>query len=134
VWAVFIGRALLVSTDVSQPIQKIIGIGWITSADTNNVPGIRGVPPPTRNPNHGEICFCAVRLSNLGAASLGAASLDAAPSSSPTPSLTPPSASTPAAASPSSSPTPGGSVTSFPSYCAKCFPMHEICLPPGLCR
>jgi hypothetical protein len=36
VWAVFIGRALLVSADVSQPIQKIIGIGYITSADTIN--------------------------------------------------------------------------------------------------
>jgi hypothetical protein len=37
VWAVFIGRALLVSADVSQPIQKVIGIGCITSADTINV-------------------------------------------------------------------------------------------------
>jgi hypothetical protein len=46
VWAVFIGRALLVSADVSQPIQKIIGISCITSVDTNNVPGIRRVPPP----------------------------------------------------------------------------------------
>jgi hypothetical protein len=36
VWEVFIGRALLVSADVSQPIQKIIGIGCITSADTIN--------------------------------------------------------------------------------------------------
>jgi hypothetical protein len=53
---------ILVSVDVSQPIQKIIGIGWLTSADTinhifcigytmsadiNNVPDIRGVTPPT---------------------------------------------------------------------------------------
>jgi hypothetical protein len=37
VWAVFIGPALLVSADVSQPIQKVIGIGCITSADTINV-------------------------------------------------------------------------------------------------
>jgi hypothetical protein len=36
VWAVFIGQALLVSADVSQPIQKIIGISCITSADTIN--------------------------------------------------------------------------------------------------
>jgi hypothetical protein len=36
VWAVFIGQALLVSADVSQPIQKIIDIGCITSADTIN--------------------------------------------------------------------------------------------------
>jgi hypothetical protein len=36
VWAVFIGRALLVSTDVSQLIQKIIGIDCIMSADTIN--------------------------------------------------------------------------------------------------
>jgi hypothetical protein len=51
--------SILVSADVSQPIQKIIGIGWIMSADTinhifcigctmsadtNNVSGIRGVP------------------------------------------------------------------------------------------
>jgi hypothetical protein len=86
----------LVSAGVIQPIQKIIGIGWltladtineifgigwITSADTNNVPGIRGVPPPTRNPNHGEIFFCAIRLPNVGAASLDdAASLGAAAS------------------------------------------------------
>jgi hypothetical protein len=51
----------------------------MTSADTNNIPGIRGVPLPTRNPNRGEIWFCAVRLPNLDAASLDAAatSLDA---------------------------------------------------------
>jgi hypothetical protein len=36
VWAVFIGRALLVLADVTQPIQKIIGISCITSADTIN--------------------------------------------------------------------------------------------------
>jgi hypothetical protein len=77
VWAIFIGRALLVLADVSQPIQKIIGIGCITSADTNNVSGIRGVPPPTRNPNRGEIWFCAVRLPNLSAASLDATPLPA---------------------------------------------------------
>jgi hypothetical protein len=54
--------SILVSADVSQPIQKIIGIGYlmsvdiinhifgigcIISADNNNVSGIRGVTPPT---------------------------------------------------------------------------------------
>jgi hypothetical protein len=73
--AVFIGCALLVSADVSQPIQKIIGNGWLTSpytinhifgigytisTDTNNVPGIRGVTLPMQNPNRCEIWFCAV--------------------------------------------------------------------------
>jgi hypothetical protein len=63
---------------IGQPIQKIISIGCITSVDTNNVPGIRGVPPLTRNPNHGEIWFCVVRLPNLDVTSLdAAASLDA---------------------------------------------------------
>jgi hypothetical protein len=53
---------ILVSADVSQPIQEIIGIGYLMStdninhifgigctmlADTNNVSGIRGVTPPT---------------------------------------------------------------------------------------
>jgi hypothetical protein len=52
----------LVSTDTSQSIQKIINISWLTSvdtinhifgigytmsADTNTIPGIRGVTPPT---------------------------------------------------------------------------------------
>jgi hypothetical protein len=96
VWVVFIGRALLVSAGVSQPIQKIIGIScitsadtineifgirWITLVDTNNVPGIRGVPPPTRNPNRSEIWFCVVRLPTLDAAcslATAAASLHAA--------------------------------------------------------
>jgi hypothetical protein len=54
--------SILVSADVSQPIQKIIGIGYLMSAttinhifcigctmsaDTNNVLGIRGVTPLT---------------------------------------------------------------------------------------
>jgi hypothetical protein len=91
---------LLVSADITQPIQNIFGIGWIKSADTINliigisshnsadtkiVQGIRGVTPPTRNPNRGEIWFCAVRLPNLDTTSLDtaaylgttAASLDA---------------------------------------------------------
>jgi hypothetical protein len=111
----------LVSTDVCKAIQKIIGIGWLTladtinnifgigytmSADTNNVPGIRGATPPTRNPNHGEILFCAVKqpnfptlyatasldtaatsLSAINTTSLGAsaASLNATPSPTPSP-------------------------------------------------
>jgi hypothetical protein len=77
---IFIGCALLVSADVSQLIQRIIGIGWLTSADTinhifgisytvsvdtNNVQGIRGVTPPMRNANRGEIWFCAVSLPNI---------------------------------------------------------------------
>jgi hypothetical protein len=109
----------LVSTDVSQSIQKIIGIGWLTSADTinhifgigctisadtNNISGKRGVTLPARNPNRGDFFYCAVRLpkflalcatASLDTTSLGAsiASLDATPS--PSPSSTPPSASTP---------------------------------------
>jgi hypothetical protein len=96
----------LVSAEVSQSIQKIIDIDWLTSADTinhifgigytmsadtNNVSGIRGVTPPTQNPNRGEIWFCGVRLPNFPAlyvvASLGAsvASLDNALSLSPSP-------------------------------------------------
>jgi hypothetical protein len=39
--------SILVSADVSQPIQKIIGIDCTMVADTNNVSGIRGVTPPT---------------------------------------------------------------------------------------
>jgi hypothetical protein len=141
-----------VSADISQPIKKIIGIGCLTladtinhifgigytmSADTNNVSGIRGVTPLTRNPNHSEICFCTVRMPNFpalyAAASLDAdvASLYAAPSTSP-PSVPPPPPSTPhhrcrrhqpyflvalpsastlPAMSPSSSPTPSPSLT-----------------------
>jgi hypothetical protein len=68
--------SILISADVSQPIQKIIGIDYLMSADTigigctmsvdtNNVSGIRGVTPPTRNSNHGEILVCAVRLSKF---------------------------------------------------------------------
>jgi hypothetical protein len=49
--------SIFVSADVSQPIQKIVGIGYLMSADTNNVLGIRGVTPPTRNPNHGKFWF-----------------------------------------------------------------------------
>jgi hypothetical protein len=64
VWAVFIGWALLVSADVSQSIQKIIGIsyimstniknhifgiGWIMSADTNNT-GYKGSNPTDAKP------------------------------------------------------------------------------------
>jgi hypothetical protein len=79
-------------------INHIFGIGCIMSANTNNVPGIRGVTSPMRNPNHGKIWFCAIRLPNfltlytatyLGAV-VAAASLDVvpSPSPSPTPSLT----------------------------------------------
>jgi hypothetical protein len=54
--------SILISADVSQPIQKIVGIGYLMSADTinhifdigytmladtNNVSGIRGVTPST---------------------------------------------------------------------------------------
>jgi hypothetical protein len=105
--------SILVSAEVSQSIQKIIDIDWLTSADTinhifgigytmsadtNSVSGIRGVTPPTQNPNRGEIWFCGVRLPNFpalyavasldaDAASLGAsvASLDNALSLSPSP-------------------------------------------------
>jgi hypothetical protein len=89
--------SILVSADVSQPIQKIIGIsyfmsadtinhifgiGCTMSADTNNVSGIIGVTPLTRNPNHGEILVCAVRLPKFPALCV-AASLDTAPSTLP---------------------------------------------------
>jgi hypothetical protein len=40
--------SILVSTDVSQPIQKIIGIGYLMSADTNNVSGIGEYPIDTK--------------------------------------------------------------------------------------
>jgi hypothetical protein len=33
----YIDSSLLVAADVSQPIQKMIGIGWLWSADTNNI-------------------------------------------------------------------------------------------------
>jgi hypothetical protein len=54
--------SILISADVSQPIQKIVGIGYLMSADTinhifdigytmladtNNVSGISGVTPST---------------------------------------------------------------------------------------
>jgi hypothetical protein len=106
--AVFIGCALLVLADVSQVIQMIISIDYLTSADTinlifsisytmsadtNNVLGIRGVTLPTRNPNRGEIWFCAIRLSNFptlyAAASLYAMPLTPPPSVPLLPPLTP---------------------------------------------
>jgi hypothetical protein len=97
--------SILVSVDVSQLIQKIIGIGWITSTDTinhifvigctmsvdpNSVSGIKGVTQRCETLIAMNF-FCAVRLPNfpvlyvvasLDAASLGAsvASLDATPS------------------------------------------------------
>jgi hypothetical protein len=95
--AVFIGCALLVLADVSQAIQMIIGINWLTSddtinlifsidytmsADTNNVLGIRGVTLPTGNPNRGEIWFYAIRLPNFPTL-YAAASLYAMPSTPP---------------------------------------------------
>jgi hypothetical protein len=52
------------------------------SADTNNISGIRGVTPPTRNPNHGEILVCAIRLPKFPVLCT-AASLDATPSTLP---------------------------------------------------
>jgi hypothetical protein len=123
---------ILVTTDVSQPIQKIIGISWLTSADTinhiigigctmsadtNNVSGIRGVTPLTQNPNHGEFFCCAIRLpkfptlcaaASLNTAYLDATSLGASVTSldatpSPSPSSNPPSASMPHRRQPSRS-------------------------------
>jgi hypothetical protein len=70
-------RSILVSADVSQPIQKIIDIGYLMltdtinhifgigctmSVDTDNVSGIRDVTPTMQNPNRDEILVCAVRL------------------------------------------------------------------------
>jgi hypothetical protein len=37
VWEIFIGGGLLVSANITQPIRNIIDIGWIKSADTNNI-------------------------------------------------------------------------------------------------
>jgi hypothetical protein len=37
VWVTYIDCSLLVAADVSQPIQKMFGIGWLRSADTNNL-------------------------------------------------------------------------------------------------
>jgi hypothetical protein len=74
--------SILVSADISQLVQKIIGISYLISADTNNVLGIRGVTPPTQNPNHSEILVCAIRLPMFPAL-CATASLDATP-------LTPP--------------------------------------------
>jgi hypothetical protein len=108
----------LVSADISQPIQKIIGISWLTladtinhifgigcsmSADTNSVSSIRGVLH-RRETLIAVNFFCAVKLPNFSAlyatASLDATSLGASIASldatlSPSPSSTPPSASTP---------------------------------------
>jgi hypothetical protein len=36
-WVTYIDYSLLVAADVSQPIQKMIHIGWLRSADTNNL-------------------------------------------------------------------------------------------------
>jgi hypothetical protein len=73
-------RRILVSADVSQPIQKIIGIGYLMSTDTNNlifgigcampantnnISEIRGVTHRRETLTHGEILVCAVRLSNF---------------------------------------------------------------------
>jgi hypothetical protein len=94
VWAVFIGWGLLVSADVTQPIQNIFGIGWIKSVDTinliigigwhnsidtKNVLGIRGVTRRRKTLIAESLRFCAIRLPHLGAASLDPASLDATP-------------------------------------------------------
>jgi hypothetical protein len=99
--------SILVSADVSHPIQKIIGISYLMlvntinhifgidctmSADTNNVSDIRGVTPLMRNPNRCEILVCAVRLPKFPAL-CAATSLDAAPSTPP-PSVPLPSPST----------------------------------------
>jgi hypothetical protein len=80
---------ILVSTDVSQPIQKINGIGYLMSVDTINHIfdigcTISGCPsfPPMQNPNHGKILVCAVRLPMFPALCT-ATSLDAAPSMPP---------------------------------------------------
>jgi hypothetical protein len=100
--------SILVSLDVSQPIQKIIGIGYhmsadtikhifliscTMSADTNNVSGIRGVIHQRKTLTRGEILVCAVRLLDFPA-HYAAASLYAAPSTPP-PMVLPPPPSTP---------------------------------------
>jgi hypothetical protein len=107
--------SILVSSDVSQPIQKIIGISYLMSAntrnhiidisctmstDTNNVSGIKGVTPPTQNPNFG-LRHQAAQVSRPLRRRLPRCRVVA-----PTPLPTPPSASTPPAVPPSSSPTP----------------------------
>jgi hypothetical protein len=64
---------------VSRYHKSYFGIGYTISVDTNNVLGIRGVTPPTRNPNRDEILVCAIRLPKFPTL-YAAASLDAAPS------------------------------------------------------
>jgi hypothetical protein len=69
--------SILVSADVSQPIQKIIGINYLMSTDTNNlifcigctmpantnnISGIRGVTCRCETLTHDEILVCTVRL------------------------------------------------------------------------
>jgi hypothetical protein len=98
----------LVSADVSQPIQKIIGISYLISADTinhilvigctmsvdtNNVLGIRAVTHRRETLTHGEILVCAVRLPNFPAL-YAVASVYTVPSTPP-PLVPPPSPSTP---------------------------------------
>jgi hypothetical protein len=48
----YIDCSLLVAADVSQLIQRMIGIGWLRSADTNNhIFAIAcAMPPDTNNP------------------------------------------------------------------------------------
>jgi hypothetical protein len=50
--ATYIDCSLLVGADVSQPIQKMIGIGWLRSTDTNNLIFGTGcaMPADTNNP------------------------------------------------------------------------------------
>jgi hypothetical protein len=100
--------SILVSADVSQPIQKIIGISYLISADTinhilvigctmsvdtNNVLGIRAVTHQRETLTHGEILVCAVRLPNFPAL-YAVASVYTVPSTPP-PLVPPPSPSTP---------------------------------------
>jgi hypothetical protein len=74
--------SILVSAGVSQPIQKIISIGYLISADTinhifgigctmsvntNNVSGIRGVTRRRKTLTHDEILVCTVRLPDFSA-------------------------------------------------------------------
>jgi hypothetical protein len=87
----YIDCSLLIAADVSQPIQKMIGIGWLRSADINNLIFCIGYPISHRLPwRHRRL---PQRRRRTVATSLGdacrtiATSLDATPSppSTPTP-------------------------------------------------
>jgi hypothetical protein len=72
----YIDCSLLIAADVSQPIQKMIGIGWLRSADINNLIFCIGYLISRRLPRrHRRL---PQRRRRTVATALGDASLDAA--------------------------------------------------------